>query len=167
VPDGTPGQVVVTGLHNFVQPFIRYRLGDVAVRRPRSAGPCACGRALPVLERVEGRDDDTFVHPDGHRIHPSKLTVAAKSPCFAYPGLQVYRDYQIAQTAPDRVVLRVVAGRDRAPFEACTRESLRNLETLLAPGVAVGLEVRPSLAAGAGGKRCVFAGEWGALEEGR
>ena len=157
VPDGTPGEVVVTGLNNFVQPFIRYRLGDIAVRSPRRAA--ACGRELPVLERIEGRDDDVFVHPDGRRIHPSKITVAAKSPCFAYPGLQVFRDYQIAQTAPDRVALRVVAGRDGAPFAECAKQGVANLERLLAPGVRVDLETLVRLPAGAGGKRKIFSRE--------
>jgi phenylacetate-CoA ligase len=157
VPDGEPGEVVVTGLNGFVQPFIRYRLGDVAVRS--CEGACPCGRALPVLERVEGRDDDVFVHPDGRRIHPSKITVAAKSPCFEHPGLQVFRDYQIAQTAADRVVLRVVAGRDRAPFEDCAKQAVRNLEALLAPGVRVDLETPARLDAGAGGKRKIFSRE--------
>jgi phenylacetate-CoA ligase len=157
VPDGAPGEVVVTGLGNFVQPFIRYRLGDVAVRS--RAQCCPCGRALPVLERIEGRADDVFVHPDGRRIHPSKLTTAAKSPCFAYPGLQVFRDYQIAQTAPDRVVLRMVAGRDADPFPACAKAAAANLERLLAPGVRVDLDVLPRLPAGAGGKRKIFSRE--------
>ncbi len=165
MPDGTPGEVVVTGLNGFVQPFIRYRLGDVAVRS-RERG-CACGRALPVLERVEGRDDDVFVHADGRRIHPSKITVAAKSPCFAYPGLQVFRDYQIAQTAPDRVALRVVAGRDREHFAECAKQGAANLEHLLAPGVRVDLETPARLAAGAGGKRKIFSRELARAEEQR
>jgi phenylacetate-CoA ligase len=157
VPDGTPGEVVVTGLNNFVQPFIRYRLGDVAVRSPGHA--CACGRSLPVLERIEGRDDDVFLHPDGRRIHPSKITVAVKSPCFAHPGLQVFRDYQIAQTAADRVVVRVVPGRDDGPFAECAKQGVANLERLLAPGVRVELEVLARLPAGAGGKRKIFSRE--------
>ena len=93
-----------------------------------------------MLERIEGRDDDVFVHPDGRRIHPSKITVAVKSPCFAYPGLQVFRDYQIAQTAPERVVVRVVPGRDGGPFAECAKQGVANLERLLAPGVRVDLE---------------------------
>jgi phenylacetate-CoA ligase len=157
VPDGTPGEVIVTGLNNFVQPFIRYRLGDVAVRG--AARGCACGRALPVLERIEGRDDDVFLHPDGRHVHPSKITVAVKSPCFAYPGLQVFRDYQIAQTAPERVVVRVVPGRDDGPFADCAKQGAQNLERLLAPGVRVELEVVPRLPAGAGGKRKIFSRE--------
>ena len=155
VPDGEPGHVIVTGLHNRVQPFIRYRLGDVAVRR--NARGCACGRAFPVLERVEGRDDDVFVHPDGRRIHPSKITVAVKSPCFEHPGRQVFRDYQVTQDAPDRVTVRVVPGRDREPFPDCARRGAANLERVLAPGVRVRLEVHDRLDGGPGGKRKIFA----------
>jgi phenylacetate-CoA ligase len=154
VPDGTPGHVVVTSLGNRVQPFIRYRLGDVAVRRP-GAG-CPCGRGMPVLERLEGRDDDVFVHPGGRRVHPSKLTVAAKSPCFAWPGLQVFRDYRIVQEGPQDLVLQLVPGRDREPFWACAREGARNLEELLAPGVRVRLQVQDALAEMPGGKRKIF-----------
>ena len=154
VPDGAPGHVIVTGLHNRVQPFIRYRLGDVAVRRAERG--CACGRDLPILERVEGRDDDVFLHPDGRRVHPSKITVAVKSPCFDHPGLQVFRDYQIVQDAPDHVTILLVPGRDRGPFPHCARRGARNLERLLAPGVRVQLRVVESLAGGAGGKRKIF-----------
>jgi len=155
VPDGTPGHVIVTSLHNFVQPFIRYRLGDVAVRR--AGRGCGCGRDLPILERLEGRDDDFFLHPDGRRVHPSKITVAMKSPCFEFPGLQVFRDYQIVQDAPDHVTVLLVPGRDRGPFPHCARRGARNLERLLAPGVRVRLRVVESLEGGAGGKRKIFA----------
>jgi phenylacetate-CoA ligase len=155
VPDGSPGHVIVTGLHNYVQPFIRYRLGDVAVRRVERG--CGCGRELPILERVEGRDDDFFQHPDGRRVRPSKITVAMKSPCFEYPGLQVFRDYQIVQDAPDHVSVLLVPGRDRGPFPQCARRGARNLERLLAPGVRVRLHVLESLEGGSGGKRKIFA----------
>jgi phenylacetate-CoA ligase len=155
VPDGEPGHVIVTGLHNRVQPFIRYRLGDVAIRR--DARGCPCGRSFPVLERVEGRDDDVFVHPDGRRIHPSKITVAVKSPCFEHPGRQVFRDYQVVQDALDHVTVRVVPGRDRDPFPDCARRGAANLERALAPGVRVRLEVLDRLEGGPGGKRKIFA----------
>jgi phenylacetate-CoA ligase len=155
VPNGEPGHVVVTGLHNRVQPFIRYRLGDLAVRR--DARDCPCGRSFPVLERIEGRDDDVFVHPDGRRIHPSKITVAVKSPCFDHPGRQVFRDYQVVQDAKDRVTVRVVPGRDRGPFPDCARRGAANLERALAPGVRVRLEVCDRLDGGPGGKRKLFA----------
>jgi phenylacetate-CoA ligase len=45
------GRVVVTPLHNFATPLLRYDLGDEAEFGP----PCACGRALPVLTRISRR----------------------------------------------------------------------------------------------------------------
>jgi phenylacetate-CoA ligase len=66
---GQAGEVVVTNLHSYAMPFIRYRQGDEAIlsaRRP------VCGRKLPLLERIQGRDDDCVVLSDGRRIpsHP-------------------------------------------------------------------------------------------------
>ena len=154
VPDGTPGHVVATGLQNFVQPFIRYRLGDVVIRRKERG--CECGRSFPILERVEGRDDDIFDHPDGRHIHPSKITVAVKSPCFAHPGLQVFRDFQIVQDSPAHVTVRLVAGRDDGPFDACAREGAANLKRLLAPDVEVDVRSEAEIPPGLGGKRKIF-----------
>ncbi len=42
------GRVVVTPLHNFAMPLLRYDLGDRAAFGP----PCACGRTLQVLTRI-------------------------------------------------------------------------------------------------------------------
>lgn len=50
-PPGKPGRVLVTSLHNFATPLIRYELGDIA----EFGAPCACGRGLPVISRVLGR----------------------------------------------------------------------------------------------------------------
>lgn len=43
---GRPGRVVVTPLHNFAMPLLRYDTGLTAAFGP----PCGCGRTLPVLE---------------------------------------------------------------------------------------------------------------------
>lgn len=155
VCDGEVGHALVTSLNNFVQPFIRYRLGDLIARKPNFA--CPCGRHFPALESVAGRDNDYFVHPDGHKVHPAKITIAVKSPTFRYPGLQIYRDYQIDQDAHDHVTIRLVAGRDREHFESCAQESIANLEKLLAPQIRVELKVTSQLQPGSGGKRKIFA----------
>jgi phenylacetate-coenzyme A ligase PaaK-like adenylate-forming protein len=52
---GRAGRVVVTSLHNFATPLIRYELGDLA----EFGAPCACGRSLPVISRVLGRSRST------------------------------------------------------------------------------------------------------------
>ncbi len=51
---GEVGEVVITDLNNFSVPLIRYRIGDLAVAVDNSV-PCACGRQLSRIGRIEGR----------------------------------------------------------------------------------------------------------------
>lgn len=62
---GELGEIVATGFVNEVMPFIRYATGDLAVL---SDSDCPCGRTFPVLERIEGRQDDCIVTPEGRRV---------------------------------------------------------------------------------------------------
>jgi len=48
---GETGRVIVTSLHNFAFPLIRYEVGDYA----EMGEPCSCGRGLPVIKRILGR----------------------------------------------------------------------------------------------------------------
>jgi phenylacetate-CoA ligase len=70
--DGTPaaegevGRIVVTDLHNFATPIIRYDIGDYA----EVGGACACGRGLPMLARILGRERNLILMPDGSRYWP-------------------------------------------------------------------------------------------------
>ena len=57
--------VVITDLHNYGMPFMRYRNGDLATADTRR---CECGRGLPMLKRVEGRTLDALHSRDGHRL---------------------------------------------------------------------------------------------------
>jgi phenylacetate-CoA ligase len=63
---GDVGRVVVTSLHNFAMPLIRYELGDFA----EVGAGCRCGRGLPVLARILGRTRNMLVMPDGTRRWP-------------------------------------------------------------------------------------------------
>ncbi|MBI5463092.1 MAG: phenylacetate--CoA ligase family protein [Gammaproteobacteria bacterium] len=63
---GEIGRVVVTALHNFALPLIRYEIGDYA----EVGAPCPCGRGLPVLARILGRSRNMLTLPDGSRHWP-------------------------------------------------------------------------------------------------
>jgi phenylacetate-CoA ligase len=58
---GESGRVIVTPFFSTAQPLIRYEQGDLAV----PGSPCACGRSLPVIDAVVGRQFAMFRHPDG------------------------------------------------------------------------------------------------------
>ena len=64
---GQVGRVVLTSLHNFAMPLIRYAIGDYA----EVGEPCPCGRGLPVLTRILGRRRNRVVLPDGRRAWPN------------------------------------------------------------------------------------------------
>jgi phenylacetate-CoA ligase len=65
VPDGEPGEIVLTELHSYALPFIRYRTGDVATL---SQSECECGLQSPTVENIQGRVSDFAVSPDGRKI---------------------------------------------------------------------------------------------------
>jgi phenylacetate-CoA ligase len=67
---GDKGEIVVTDLHNYAMPLIRYRLKDFG---EYSGADCPCGRKLPVLHKIHGRAYDFVVKPDGTKIHPELI----------------------------------------------------------------------------------------------
>lgn len=81
---GHPGEIVVTNLDTPEMPFIRYRTGDVGVL---SAQSCACGRTLPLLERIDGRKTDFVVAPDGRVMHGLSLIYVIRE----IPGIEAFR----------------------------------------------------------------------------
>lgn len=62
VKEGETGEVVVTSLHNFIMPFIRYRTGDMAEYGGFD------GKYM-ILNRVLGRSYDYLVNEDGTKIN--------------------------------------------------------------------------------------------------
>ncbi|MBA3057226.1 MAG: phenylacetate--CoA ligase family protein [Gammaproteobacteria bacterium] len=90
---GEIGQVVVTDLHNFAMPLIRYALRDWA-----EVGPvCSCGRGLPTLRAVKGRTRNMAFSPDGKLFWP---VLESWRFVDAIPNL---RQYQFVQTACDAI----------------------------------------------------------------
>jgi phenylacetate-CoA ligase len=63
---GQAGRLVITDLTNFASPLIRYEIGDWA----EVSGPCSCGRGLPALRRILGRERNLVIKPDGTQHWP-------------------------------------------------------------------------------------------------
>jgi phenylacetate-CoA ligase len=70
-PEGEAGHLIVTGLHNYAMPLIRYRLGDVSAVRGEL---CGCGRTLPLMDPVTTKAEDIVVTPEGRHVSASTLT---------------------------------------------------------------------------------------------
>lgn len=63
---GEIGRILITQLKNAAMPLLRYEIGDMGVW----GNSCACGRAYPVLMRIEGRRRNLVVLPGGDTFHP-------------------------------------------------------------------------------------------------
>lgn len=100
---GEVGRLVITSLHNFAMPLIRYDIGDFAEVGER----CPCGRGLPVLTRIVGRQRQMFVLPDGRKVWPS-LEISEAEHAKEMPPIQ---QFQLIQRTRDRLELMVVSPR--------------------------------------------------------
>ncbi len=153
-PSGQEGNVVITDLHNFGMPFIRYFNGD---RATAGWGVCLCGRGLPLLKQVVGRRVDVLETPDGRRV-PGEL----------FPWLMQkfssVRRYQVIQQELHHVELRVVL---RNPLEAPDRaDLLYQVTDVLGPQVRFDLIEVDEIPLSAAGKHQVVvnrAGKPGAM----
>ncbi len=122
---GESGDVVVTDLHNYGMPMIRYVNGDLALLA--SDGRCPCGRGLARLERVEGRRADTLFDKAGNAVPGIVFHVL-----FSDARRELVRQFQAVQRRNGEVVLKIVRGRDFADdaFQSVTTrfsEYLRGL----------------------------------------
>ncbi len=57
VPDGEPGEIVITTLVKEGAPLLRFRTHDLSRIIPEK---CSCGRSYPRLDTIGGRSDDMF-----------------------------------------------------------------------------------------------------------
>lgn len=99
--EGEIGRMVVSDLHNLATPLIRYDIGDYA-----EIGPvCGCGRGLPTLKRIWGRERNLVRLPDGSRNWPLVG--------FHYfDTVAPVRQYQLIQTALDEIEFKIVTDQE-------------------------------------------------------
>ena len=153
VPAGQPGaRLLVTNLHNLVQPLIRVEVTDMVTVDP---DPCPCGRILIRAKAIHGRTDDVLYLParGGGQVavHPLHFALLTGDPDV--------REFQVRQDGPVIRIL-IVPRYSAGPTTAADDE----LETRLGQAVArqlaqlgardpqVIVERRHELARSAGGK---------------
>ncbi|MPY89824.1 MAG: AMP-binding protein [Luteitalea sp.] len=75
VPDGEMGELVVTNLGRAASPVIRYRTGDVVVRRSE---PCPCGRTWARLEGGVLTRTDDMMSIRGVNVYPAAIEAVVR-----------------------------------------------------------------------------------------
>lgn len=109
-----PGHLIATSLLDEDMPLIRYRNGDRGAV-PDTSVACGCGRGLPLLNGLEGRQDDLLYSLDGR-------PVGRMDPVFK--AELAIREAQIVQFPARDIVVRVVPAPtySSADEELLTRE---------------------------------------------
>jgi phenylacetate-CoA ligase len=98
---GEIGRVVITPLHNFAMPLIRYDLGDYA----EVGASCPTGRGLPVLQRIAGRVRNMLRDPEGRMRFPS-------FPASMLMALAPLRQVRLVQRTLHDIEFQYVASRE-------------------------------------------------------
>lgn len=106
---GEVGRVVITALHNYAMPLLRYDIGDYA----EVARPCPCGRGLTTLKRIVGRQRNMAILPDGSRRWPS-LEIDDAGQLGAMPPIQ---QFQLVQRSLSQMELSLITPRPLQPDE--------------------------------------------------
>ena len=98
VEPGTPGRFLITALHNYGMPFIRYENGDIGRLLQES---CTCGRGLPLMDARIGRTREYLCSRSGARIASMDIAVESVLP----PGVV---QWQLVQEDYEHFALRAV-----------------------------------------------------------
>ncbi|MGO8986436.1 MAG: phenylacetate--CoA ligase family protein [Terriglobales bacterium] len=130
--DNAPRPFLLTSLRNWSMPFIRYRNEDGGYLSDET---CSCDNHFPLMRLEIARTSDNFIFPDGRVVHGEFFTHLM----YGSDGIVTF---QFHQTAPDKIILSVVAGSgDSKSREDKIRESIRQIQAIC-PGHLIQVEVR-------------------------
>jgi len=117
---GQVGRVVITSLHNFATPLIRYDIGDYA----EVGESCDCGRGLPVIKRIMGRVRNLVTYPDGTKKWP---IVGSDS----YDNIAAIKQFQFIQKTVNDIDVKLVVKQplseeQELKLKVCMQEALNH-----------------------------------------
>ena len=112
-PIGETGRILVTDLHNFAMPFIRYEIGDLAT----FGTPCGCGRGLPAVRRIFGRTRNMLRLESGEQMFPDIAALHLNE-------IAPLRQYQMIQKSYSDIEMKLNLAR---PFEGDEEAHMRKM----------------------------------------
>lgn len=95
------GDVVLTSLHNYAMPFIRYQIGDQA-KVNECDTECPCGCHFQLVDEIIGRKFDILRFPNGNCVGGTFWTLLMR----AKSGID---DFQVIQPYPNKIIVNYVA----------------------------------------------------------
>lgn len=140
LPAGQLGEIVVTHLYTQDFPFVRYRTGDMGILDDRL---CTCGRGLPLLKSIEGRNNDFLTALDGTVMHEVDFTRVLRD----QPQITTFK---IIQESLDLLKILIVA--KSTLDSALIKEIEQAFKTRLGASVVVDIEQVAQIPAEKSGK---------------
>jgi phenylacetate-CoA ligase len=141
IAPGKTGEITVTSLNQYAMPFIRYQNGDLGIHATRA---CSCGRGMPVLQEIGGRQRDTLAGPDGRLVHWSSIVPIMKI------KPEIYQ-YQMHQPDERHLEVSLVCKQD---VDASYLDSIRKeLQPLFGESMQISVSLVNDLVPSKSGKR--------------
>lgn len=144
---GEEGEILITSLHSYSMPFIRYKLGDLVCL---GKAPCSCGAPYRTLSAIRGRILDRFIRPDGSEIHVSAIDQSLRE---AAPWI---RRYCVVQKKSGLILIEAVAG-EHPGGEKVIKAAQRVSEKI--EGMPVSIELKEALPLAESGKFRLYRSE--------
>ena len=94
---GEEGEIVVTSLHDYAMPLIRYAPGDRAIK---GKAKCECGRTRPILDKIIGRTADLFELPNGRTLNGLSIPIE--------DWIEKVEKFQLIHELPDLIRLKII-----------------------------------------------------------
>ena len=135
---GETGEIISTGLLNYDQPLIRYRVGDYV--KLSVDQQCPCGRSMPVIDEIIGRIEDTVIGSDGRemmRFHGITINI----PCII--------ESQVIQHELTRFEIKLVVSQQPITDELAT---IRKRMFSQLGDIELDIQIVPSILRGPNGK---------------
>ena len=104
-----PGTIIITDFFNRAMPFVRYTIGDMAIKTDKI---CSCGRGFELIEKVVGRTIDKMIFSDG----------TSQIPCapiaFMMVDITGIQEYQVVQYKKGEIEMLIVPNKQYTPDTA-------------------------------------------------
>ncbi|OYT92645.1 MAG: hypothetical protein CFE43_07240 [Burkholderiales bacterium PBB3] len=144
--EGTSGNVLVTGLHQWASPAIRYDLGDIATGHSHCPG---CGATVPALSKLLGRKYFLVNEGSGSVRHVRLLAEH-------WLACGPVREHRVVQTGLQSFRIEVVMDHAMTPSEGLAMQAM--LKRVVGSEFTFGLMQLEAISWPAGAKRQEFVG---------
>lgn len=128
---GEIGEVIITDLNNYCLPFIRYKIGDLAVAIDDKK-ISSCGRGLPLIGEIQGRVQAIIIGSNKKFLPGTFFAHFFKE----YP--HIIKQYQVIQNKIGEIDLKIIKA-DRFS-QASMKEIIRHLKVYMGNKTRINLE---------------------------